>query len=97
MSLVLGHPSRHRLVETAAGYLPELAGHTANTSNAAPSSPAPDLAQYRLEAITFVGYQVIAAERLKDAYHVTVGNKFDHSAWVRASTDRGRLTAIIAT
>jgi outer membrane protein assembly factor BamA len=54
---------------------------TANTSHAAPSSPArPDLAQYRLEAVDFVGYHAISAEQLRDAFHVAVGNKFDHTA-----------------
>jgi outer membrane translocation and assembly module TamA len=53
---------------------------TAHTSHTASSSPAPDLSQYRLEAVDFVGNHAVSTEQIRDAFHVPVGNKFDHTA-----------------
>ena len=53
---------------------------TANTSADTPSIQAPQLAQYRLEAIDFVGSHSFSIGQLKDAFDVPVGNKFDREA-----------------
>jgi hypothetical protein len=53
---------------------------TTNAAQATPSSSAPDLSQFPLKTLDFVGYHAISAEQLRDAFHVAVGNKFDHTA-----------------
>jgi hypothetical protein len=53
---------------------------TTNPSGGKPSSPAPDLAQYRLEAVLFDGGRSFSPEQLKDAFNVPVGDKFNHAA-----------------
>jgi Surface antigen variable number repeat len=63
---------------------------TASTPATTPSGPVPELAQYRLEAIDFVGYRSFSIEQLKDTFNVPVGNKFDHTA-VGLGLDRLRL------
>jgi outer membrane protein assembly factor BamA len=62
----------------------------ANTSATRPSSHGPELAQYRLEAINFVGSHSFSIEQLRGAFNVPVGNKFDHKA-VGQGLERLRL------
>ena len=53
---------------------------TADTSGRTLSSPAPDLSQYRLEAVIFEGGRSFSAKQLYDAFNVPVGDKFDRTA-----------------
>jgi outer membrane protein assembly factor BamA len=53
---------------------------TADTSGGTLSSPAPDLSQYRLEAIVFEGVRSFSPEQLKETFNVPVGDKFNHTA-----------------
>jgi outer membrane protein assembly factor BamA len=62
----------------------------ANTSPTTPSIYGAELAQYRLEAINFVGSQSFSTEQLKRAFNVPVGHKFDHKA-VGQGLERLRL------
>ena len=62
----------------------------ANTPATTPSSHGTELAQYRLEAINFVGSNSFSIEQLKEAFNVPVGNKFDHRA-VGQGLERLRL------
>ncbi len=51
----------------------------ANAPGRALSNP-PDLSQYRLEAVLFEGSRSFSPEQLKEAFHVPVGDKFNHTA-----------------
>jgi outer membrane protein assembly factor BamA len=53
---------------------------TADTSGRTLSSPAPDLSQYRLEAVIFEGGRSFSAKQLYDTFNVPVGDKFNHTA-----------------
>jgi outer membrane translocation and assembly module TamA len=53
---------------------------TADTSGRTLSSPAPDLSQYRLEAVLFEGSRSFSPERLKETFNVPVGDKLNHTA-----------------
>ena len=53
---------------------------TADTSGRTLSSPAPDLSQYRLEAVLFEGSRSFTPEQLKETFDVPVGEKFKHTA-----------------
>jgi hypothetical protein len=53
---------------------------TADTSGTTPSSPAPGLAQYRLEAVHFKSGRSFSQEQLKSTFNVPVGDKFNHTA-----------------
>jgi Surface antigen variable number repeat len=53
---------------------------TTNTSVRTPSSPAPDLAQCRLEAVHFEGGRSFSIEQLRDAFNVPVGDKSNKTA-----------------
>ena len=53
---------------------------TPDTSGKTLSSPAPDLSQYRLEAILFEGSRSFSPEQLKETFHVPAGGKFNHTA-----------------
>lgn len=53
---------------------------TADTSGRTLSSPAPDLSQYRLEAVLFEGSRSFSPEQLKDMFNVPTGDKFNHTA-----------------
>src|ERR1700733_13374137 len=52
---------------------------TADTSGRTVSSPAPDLSQYRLEAVIFEGGRSFSAKHLYDTFNVPVGDKFNHT------------------
>jgi outer membrane protein assembly factor BamA len=54
-------------------------GQAANTPDRTVSS-APDLSQYRLEAVLFEGSRSFSPEQLKETFHVSVGDKFNHTA-----------------
>jgi hypothetical protein len=53
---------------------------TADTSGKKLSSPAPDLSQYRLEAVLFEGSRSFSPEQLKETFNVPAGDKFNHTA-----------------
>jgi outer membrane protein assembly factor BamA len=53
---------------------------TPDTSGKTLSRPAPDLSQYRLEAILFEGSRSFSPEQLKDTFNVPIGGKFNHTA-----------------
>lgn len=53
---------------------------TADNAGRTLSSPAPDLSQYRLEAVLIEGGRSFSPERLKDTFNVPIGDKFDHTA-----------------
>jgi outer membrane protein assembly factor BamA len=53
---------------------------TADTSGRTLSSPAPDLSQYRLEAVIFESGRSFSAKQLYDTFNVPVGDKFNHTA-----------------
>src|ERR1700683_855207 len=53
---------------------------TADTSGRPLSPPAPDLSQYRLEAVLFEGSRAFTPEQLKETFDVPVGEKFKHTA-----------------
>jgi outer membrane protein assembly factor BamA len=53
---------------------------TANTAGRTLSSSAPDLSQYRLEAVLFEGSRSFSSEQLKDRFNVPIGDKLDHVA-----------------
>jgi Surface antigen variable number repeat len=52
----------------------------ADASGRTLSSPAPDLSQYRLEAVLFEGSQSFSPEQLKETFNVPVGAKFNDTA-----------------
>jgi outer membrane protein assembly factor BamA len=56
---------------------------TPDTSGKTLSRPAPDLSQYRLEAILFEGSRSFSPEQLKDTFKVPIGGKFNHTAVVQ--------------
>jgi hypothetical protein len=53
---------------------------TAGPSGGTPSSPAPDVAQYRLEAVRFEGGRSLSQEQLRNTFNVPLGTKFNHTA-----------------
>jgi Surface antigen variable number repeat len=59
---------------------PFLLSVTVFCQTTATSSPAPDLAQYRLEVVIFVGGRSLSAEQLRDAFNIHVGDKFNQAA-----------------
>jgi hypothetical protein len=63
---------------------------TANSSRPTPSNHAPELTQYRLEAVDFEGSRLFTPKELEDSFHVPIGDKFDHRA-VGQGLDRLRL------
>jgi outer membrane protein assembly factor BamA len=52
---------------------------TTDSSGKTVSSVAPDLSQYRLEAVLFQGSRSFSPEQLKDAFRVPAGDKFNHT------------------
>ncbi len=53
---------------------------TADTPRKTLSSPAPDLSQYRLEAVLFEGSRSFSPEQLRETFNVPAGGKFNHTA-----------------
>jgi outer membrane protein assembly factor BamA len=53
---------------------------TAETPGRTLSSPAPDLSQYRLEAVHFQGSRSFSPEQLKETFNVPTADKFNHTA-----------------
>jgi outer membrane protein insertion porin family len=53
---------------------------TANTSGRTISGSAPDLSQYRLEAVVFEGARSFSQEQLQETFNVPGGDKFNQSA-----------------
>jgi hypothetical protein len=49
---------------------------TADTSGRTLSSPAPDLAQYRLETVLFEGSRSFSPKQLRETFNIPVGDKF---------------------
>jgi outer membrane protein assembly factor BamA len=50
------------------------------TAHPSDSSHTPDLTQYQLGAINFVGNRVFSQEQLRGTFNVPVGGKFEHTA-----------------
>ena len=72
----------NRLRVLAVPFLLACAGlcQTGGSSRTTPSNPAPDLTQYRLEAVDFEGSRSFTRTELEDSFHVPPGGKFDRTA-----------------